>query len=92
MISNACTRSVIGNGAAATRSGEWAQFALSCGVMDDVIHVSITSGSPANSVLPHFAHASTGGGLSSGSTGSCSSFASTGSPHSPQNHTGNGTP
>ena len=56
MISNACTRSVIGSGAAATRSGERAQFALICGVSDDVIHVSMTSGSPANVVPPHFAH------------------------------------
>ena len=38
-----------------------AQFALICGVIDDVIHVSMTSGSPVNAVPPHFAHASTGG-------------------------------
>ena len=80
MISNACTRSVIGNGARGDAVRGVAQFALICGVSDDVIHVSITSGSPANSVPPHCGHASTGGGLSSGSTGSCSSVASTGSP------------
>ena len=55
MISNACTRRVIGSGAAGGRSGESAQFALICGVIDDVIHVSMTSGSPVNAVPPHFA-------------------------------------
>ena len=74
------------------RPGVRAQFALICGVSDDVIHVSMTSGSPVKALPPHCAHASTGGADSSGSTGNCSSVASTGSPHPSQYQTGNGTP
>ena len=81
----------MGSGAGGGRSGEWAQFALMCGVSDDVIHVSITSGSPTNAVPPHFGHGVTGDD-SSGSTGSSSSVASTTSPQPSQYQTGNGTP
>jgi hypothetical protein len=94
MISNACTRIDIGASAGSEPSGAHAHPSLTCGVSDDVIQVSITSGSPARSGQPQDGHAGTGGESASGSTGRSSTRASTGVPHpaAVQNHTGNGTP
>ena len=56
MMSCACGRSVIGSGV--RRSTPFSpQYALICGVSDDVAHVSITSFSGVQAVPPHFAHA-----------------------------------
>ncbi len=63
-----------------------------CGVSDDVIQVSITSGSAASSAEPQDGQAVTGGLSVSGSTGRSSSRASTGAAQAAQNQTGNGTP
>src|SRR5262245_30196723 len=63
MISKACTRTVIGNGPL-DRPEVPTRFWLIWGVRDEVIHVSITSGSPRN-VPPHEAHDATGGASSS---------------------------
>ena len=54
------------------------QFALISGVSEDVIQVSITSGSPLNAELPQDGQLATGAGLSNGSIGSDSSAAITG--------------
>ncbi len=90
MISNACTR--IDIGASAGSVPVIAHPSLTCGVSDDVIQVSITSGSGASSPAPHDGQELTGGSSASGSTGRSSSRASTGCRHEAQNHTGNGTP
>src|SRR5579859_922725 len=87
MISNPCTRTDIG-GPSPARKG--VQPRLICGVSDDVIQVSITSGSGDAEEDPHAGHA--GGIADSGSTGSDSSAASTGAEQAVQNHAGNGTP
>ena len=92
MISNACTRIDIGASAGSGPSGRHAHPSLICGVSDEVIQVSITSGSPCSPADPHDGHAGTGGLSVSGSTGRSSSRASTGAPQPSQNHTGNGTP
>ncbi len=90
MISNACTR--IDMGASAGSVPPSAQPSLTCGDSEDVIQVSITSGSGASSPPPHDGHELTGGLSASGSTGRSSSRASTGAEQAVQNHTGNGTP
>ena len=89
MISNACTRMDIG--ASAGSVPPTAQPSLICGVSDDVIQVSITSGS-GSSAEPQAGHAVTGGSSASGSTGRSSGRASTGAAQAVQNQTGNGTP
>src|SRR6202453_1087205 len=83
MISNPCTRIDI---------GPPSQPMLICGERDDVIQVSITSGSPVNSAPPHAGQTSDAGLSTRGSTGKSASRARTASPHDEQNHTGNGTP
>jgi hypothetical protein len=65
---------------------------LICGVSDDVIQVSITSGSGVRSADPQDGQDATGGSSASGSTGRSCSRASTGVAQAMQNHTGNGTP
>src|SRR3954463_168730 len=103
MISNACTRMDIG--ASAGSVPPVAQPSLTCGDSEDVIQVSITSGSPASSPWPQAGHAAAGGGggrgaghagagggSASGSTGRSSTRASTGAAQAVQNQTGNGTP
>src|ERR1700678_3829144 len=90
MISKPCTR--IDIGASAGSVPPTAQPSLICGVSDDVIQVSITSGSAANSAAPQDGQAAAGGVSVSGSTGRSSSLASTGAAQEAQNHTGNGTP
>ncbi len=90
MISNACTR--IDMGANAGSVPPSAQPSLTCGLSEDVIQVSITSGSGASSPRPHDGHELTGGLSAGGSTGRSSSRASTGAEQAAQNHTGNGTP
>src|SRR6516164_9886976 len=102
MISNACTRTDIG--ASAGSEPDTAHPSLICGVSDEVIQVSITSGSPARLAdpdapaspdapdAPHDGQKGTGGASVSGSTGRSASRASTGVSHAAQNQTGNGTP
>src|SRR5258708_40366215 len=90
MISNACTRIDIGASAGSVPCP--AQPSLTCGVSDDVIQVSITSGSGTSSPEPHDGQELTGGLSASGSTGRSSSRASTGGRHGEQKQTGDGTP
>ena len=90
MISNACTRIDIGASAGSVPPS--AQPSLICGESDDVIQVSITSGSGVSSADPQDGQDDTGGASASGSTGRSSSRASTGAAQAAQNHTGNGTP
>ena len=89
MISNACTRMDIG--ASAGSVPPTAQPSLICGDSEDVIQVSITSGSGSRAE-PQDGHEATGGLSASGSTGRSSSRASTGAAQAVQNQTGNGTP
>ena len=89
MISNACTRMDIGASAGSVPPS--AQPSLICGVSEDVIQVSITSGS-GQLPEPQDGHEVTGGLSASGSTGRSSSRASTGAAQAAQNQTGNGTP
>src|SRR5438874_4382414 len=90
MISNACTR--MDMGASAGSLPPTAHPSLTCGLSEDVIQVSITSGSGTSSLPPHDGHELTGGESASGSTGRSSSRASTGAEQAAQNQTGNGTP
>ena len=90
MISNACTRMDIG--ASAGSVPPMAHPSLICGDSEEVIQVSITSGSAANSPWPQDGQAGTGGVSVSGSTGRSARRASTGAWHEAQNQTGNGTP
>src|SRR6516164_6188760 len=99
MISNACTRTDIGASAGSEPAS--AHPSLICGVSDEVIQVSIMSGSPTRRAAPdvpdapdapHDGQAGTGGASVSGSTGRSASRASTGVSHAAQNQTGNGTP
>ena len=90
MISNACTRIDIGASAGSVPPS--AHPSLICGVSDEVIQVSITSGSPVNSPCRRTGRLRRGGLSVSGSTGRSSSRASTGASHEAQNQTGNGTP
>ena len=62
------------------------------GVNEEVAHVSRTSFSGTNSVLPHFEHFFINGLSFNGSTGNCSSLANITSSHLLQYQTGNGTP
>jgi hypothetical protein len=62
-----------------------------CGVRDEVAHVSMTSVSPRNTLLPQAAHGPRGWSTV-GSTGSSSRPASLGSLHASQYQTGKGTP
>jgi hypothetical protein len=79
-------------GASAGSVPSIAQPSLTCGVSEDVIQVSITSGSPASSPWPQAGQEATGGRSASGSTGRSSTRASTGAAQAAQNQTGNGTP
>src|ERR1700689_2435451 len=90
MISNASTRSDIG--ASPGSVPPRAHPSLICGVSDDVIQVSITSGSGVRSADPQDGQDAAGGAAASGSTGRSCSRASTGVAQARQNHTGNGTP
>jgi len=90
MISNACTRMDIG--ASAGSVPPVAQPSLTWGDSEDVIQVSITSGSAASSPWPQAGQEPAGGGSASGSTGRSSSRASAGAAQAAQNQTGNGTP
>ena len=93
MISNAWTRIDMGASAGSVPNPDLsAQPSLTCGVSEDTIQVSITSGSGASSPPPHDGHELAGGLSASGSTGRSSSRASTGAEQAAQNHTGNGTP
>ncbi len=90
MISNACTRMDIGASAGSVPPS--AHPSLICGVSEEVIQVSITSGSPASSADPQAGQADSGGLSASGSTGRSSGRARTGASHEAQNQTGKGTP
>ena len=90
MISNACTRMDIGASTGSVPPS--AHPSLICGVSDEIIQVSITSGSPTSSPFPHDGHCGAGGLSVSGSTGRSSSRARTGVSHEAQNQTGKGTP
>src|SRR5260370_28174107 len=90
MISNACTRIDIGASAGSVPCP--AQPSLTCGVSDDVIQVSITSGSGTSSPEPHDGQELTGGLSASGSTRRASSRARTRGPDPEPNQTGPGTP
>ena len=92
MISNACTRIDMGASAGSVPNPTSAHPSLTCGLSEDVIQVSITSGSGTSSPPPQDGHELTGGVSASGSTGRSSSRASTGAEQAAQNHTGNGTP
>src|SRR5208282_3730833 len=67
MISNACTR--MDMGASAGSVPPVAQPSLICGDSDDVIQVSITSGSGSRSPEPQDGQTAAGGWSTSGSTG-----------------------
>src|SRR5262249_61404910 len=89
-VSNPCPR--IDMGASGGSVPPSAQPSLICGVSDDVIQVSITSGSGVRPADPQDGQDDTGGASASGSTGRSSSRASTGAAQAPQDHTGDGTP
>ena len=89
MISCPCGRNVIGNKLLYTSCFS-NSFAAIRGVKLEVAHVSRTSFSGSNALLPQL-HAFNG--LSTnGSTGNCFSSANTTLPHFLQYHNGNGTP
>src|SRR5205814_9758153 len=93
MISNACTRIDMGASAGSVPNPDpSAHPSLTCGDREDVIQVSITSGSGTSSPPPHDGHELTGGESASGSTGRSSSRASTGAEQAAQHHTANGPP
>ena len=99
MMSCALGRSDIGRNCASNESAVTPNGSTSVaqiwGVSDDVAQVSMTSGSGTNQSSPdepHDGQASTGGGVSCGSTGSISADAVTTWLHARQYHAGKATP
>src|SRR2546423_12164105 len=93
MISNACTRIDMGASAGSLPNPDpSAHPSLTCGDREDVIQVSITSGSGTSSPPPHDGHELTGGESASGSTGRAPSPGSTRAQQAAPNHTRDGTP